>query len=190
MTREVTKADVERWRSSPAKPKLLHEGDEVVHQVLLDDLPIVPDGDGVEVDLERLDSGRDLAAVPALQRPVMVPVSRATEHVYSPDAKKIRRISIWVAGSRAFVDERLALFRRRCVTQAADPGPSSRSTSSSISAERASAKPRSVAMTRKPHFSRTRRDATLSEATRAWRGRDRSTARNALRAAVAIPLPQ
>jgi hypothetical protein len=39
---------------------------------------------------------------------------------------------------------------------------SSRSTSSSISAEGALAKLRSVAMTRKPHFSSTRREATLS----------------------------
>jgi hypothetical protein len=46
--------------------------------------------------------------------------------------------------------------------QAAEPGSSSRNTNSSISRERASAKPRSVATTRKPHFSSTRRDATLS----------------------------
>jgi hypothetical protein len=31
---------------------LLHERDEVVHEVLLDDLPVVPLGDSVEVDLE------------------------------------------------------------------------------------------------------------------------------------------
>src|SRR5919108_674958 len=35
-----------------------------------------------------------------------------------------------------------------------------------------------------------RRVATLSDATRACSGRDRSTAKNALRASVAIPLPQ
>jgi hypothetical protein len=36
-----------------AQPDLLHEGDEVVHQVLLHDLPIISMRDGVEVDLER-----------------------------------------------------------------------------------------------------------------------------------------
>src|SRR5215216_412931 len=40
------------------------------------------------------------------------------------------------------------------------------------------------------HFSRTRRDATLSGATRAWSGRERSTAKNAVSPSVAIPLPQ
>jgi hypothetical protein len=44
----------------------------------------------------------------------------------------------------------------------AEPVSSSRSTNSSISPERASAKLRSVAMMRKPHYSRTRHDATLS----------------------------
>ena len=60
-------------------------------------------------------------------------------------------------------------WRRRllAVLYSVGASSSSRSTSSSISAERAPAKPRSVAMTRKPHFSRTRRDAMLSWATRA-----------------------
>jgi hypothetical protein len=48
---------------------------------------------------------------------------------------------------------------------------------------------RSVATTQEPLFSSTRRDATLSEATRARSGRDTSILRNASRAAVAIPCP-
>jgi hypothetical protein len=55
---------------------------------------------------------------------------------------------------------------------------SSRSRISAISADRACAKPRSIPVTRKPHFSRTRSDARLSCATRALSGREESTARN------------
>src|SRR5215207_4421272 len=51
-----------------AEADLLHERDEVVHEVLLHDLAVVPEGDGVEVDLERLVGGRDLLAAPLLQR--------------------------------------------------------------------------------------------------------------------------
>jgi hypothetical protein len=84
---------------------------------------------------------------------------------------------------------RVCLYTLEAVESAVDVDAvaSSRSTNSSISADRASAKFRSVAITRKPHFSRTRRDATLSDATRAGSGRARSTLKKASRASVAIP---
>jgi hypothetical protein len=52
-----------------AQPQLLHKSDQIVHEVLLDDLSIIPLADGVEIDVERLASGRDLRAVRAQHRP-------------------------------------------------------------------------------------------------------------------------
>src|SRR5687768_15377299 len=52
-----------------AQADLLHEGDQIVEEVLLDDLPVVPPGDRAEIDLERLASGRDLLPVGALHGP-------------------------------------------------------------------------------------------------------------------------
>src|SRR5829696_4930444 len=52
-----------------AEADLLHERDEVVHEVLLHDLAIVPEGDRAEVNFERLAGGWDLLAVGPLHRP-------------------------------------------------------------------------------------------------------------------------
>src|SRR5207249_7100382 len=46
-------------RGSAAKPDLLHERDQVVKEVLLDDLPIVPAGHGAEIHIELLARRRD-----------------------------------------------------------------------------------------------------------------------------------
>jgi hypothetical protein len=76
MCRLVTEAD------------LLHERDEVVHEVLLHDLAIVPEGDRAEVNLERLAGGGISSPSGPFIGPVMVPVKWAIEQVQSPEAKK------------------------------------------------------------------------------------------------------
>src|SRR5205814_3050088 len=61
--RAVGKARIALVCSLPHEADLLHEGHEVVEEVLLDDLAVVPAGDGAEVDLEGLTGWRNLLAV-------------------------------------------------------------------------------------------------------------------------------
>src|SRR5688572_14776250 len=51
-----------------AEADLLHEGDEIVHQVLLDNLAIVPLRDRIEVEIEGLARGWDHAAIRGFHR--------------------------------------------------------------------------------------------------------------------------
>src|SRR5688572_18584225 len=51
-----------------AEADLLHEGDEIVHQVLLDDLAVVPLRDRIEVEIEGLARRGDHGAIRALHR--------------------------------------------------------------------------------------------------------------------------
>src|SRR6476619_8308902 len=55
-------------RCSP-KPDLLEEGHEVVHEVLLDDLSVVPECDCVELKVEASAGGRNLPAIGGLHGP-------------------------------------------------------------------------------------------------------------------------
>jgi hypothetical protein len=55
-------------QSLVAESDLLHERDQVVEEVLLHDLSVVPAGNGAEVHLERPAGGRDLLAVGTLHR--------------------------------------------------------------------------------------------------------------------------
>src|SRR5579863_6851256 len=57
-------------RDSRTQADLAHESHQVVEEVLLDDLSVaIPAGNGAEIHVERLASGRDLFAVESLHRP-------------------------------------------------------------------------------------------------------------------------
>jgi hypothetical protein len=77
-------------------------------------------------------------------------------------ARELPQLSLGDALERPVLIARKNPDRHYALRRAGSCACSSRSTTSSISPERASAKLRSVAMTRKPHFSRTRCDAALS----------------------------
>lgn len=84
------------WRARSAKPDLLEECHEIVHQILFHDLPVVPARDRVEVDIERPARGRNHFAISGLHGPGQL-VPRVVERLH--ELHVVVRVSVSIGDS-------------------------------------------------------------------------------------------